>query len=49
LSVYNYEEGGNGEVEMYKHLDILALSVANIKDLRTRISSLEARIAELEG
>jgi hypothetical protein len=33
----------------YKVFDIVALSVANIKDLRTRISSLEARIAELEG
>ena len=49
LSVYNYNKGGEGEVEMYKYLDIIALSVANIKDLRTRISSLEARIAELEG
>ena len=49
LSVYNYNEGGEGEVEMYKYLDIIALSVANIKDLRTRISSLEARVAELEG
>lgn len=49
LSVYNYNEGGEGEVEMYKYLDIIALSVANIKDLRARVSSLEARIAELEG
>ena len=49
LSIYNHNEGGEGEVEMYKHLDITALSVANIKDLRARMSSLEARIAELEG
>ena len=49
LSIYNHNEDGEGEVEMYKHLDITALSVANIKDLRARVSSLEARIAELEG
>lgn len=42
LSIYNYEEGGNGEVEMYKHLDILALAVANIQDLRKRVSELES-------
>jgi hypothetical protein len=54
-------EIGNGELAeyeivndmavpaFYKVFDIVALSVANIKDLRTRISSLEARIAELEG
>lgn len=41
LSIYNYEEGGNGEVEMYKHLDILALTVAAVKDLRKRVSELE--------
>ena len=41
LSIYNYEEGGNGEVEMYKHLDILALAVANIQDLRKRVADLE--------
>ena len=44
LSVYNYEEGGQGEVEMYKHLDILALSVANIQDLRRRIEALENQL-----
>lgn len=42
LSVYNYEEDGQGEVEMYKHLDILALAVANIQDLRRRIALLES-------
>lgn len=41
LSVYNYEEGGAGEVEMYKHLDLLALAVASIQDLRKRVSELE--------
>jgi len=41
LSMYNYEEDGNGEVEMYKHLDILALAVANIQDLRKRVADLE--------
>jgi hypothetical protein len=41
LSIYNYEVGGNGEVEMYKHLDILALTVAAVKDLRKRVSELE--------
>lgn len=41
LSVYNYEEGGAGEVEMYKHLDLLALAVASIQDLRKRVLELE--------
>jgi len=41
LSIYNYEENGEGEVEMYKYLDILALAVANIQDLRKRILELE--------
>jgi hypothetical protein len=49
LSVYNYEEGGDGEVEMYKYLDIIALSVANIQDLRIRVVELESRLAEIEG
>ncbi len=49
LSVYNYNEGGEGEVEMYKYLDIIALSVANIKDLRSRVAELESRLTELEG
>ena len=42
LSIYNYEEGGNVEVEMYKHLDILALAVASIQDLRKRVAELES-------
>ena len=41
LSVYNYEENGNGEIEMYKHLDLLALAVASIQDLRKRVLELE--------
>ena len=41
LSVYNYEENGDGEVEMYKHLDLLALAVASIQDLRKRVLELE--------
>lgn len=41
LSIYNYEEGGAGEVEMYKHLDLLALAVASIQDLRKRVLELE--------
>lgn len=49
LSIYNYEEGGEGEVEMYKYLDIIALSVANIKDLRSRVAELESRLTDLEG
>jgi len=44
LSIYNYEENGDGEVTMYKHLDILALSVANIQDLRRRIRVLEQQL-----
>lgn len=42
LSIYNYEEDGHGEVEMYKYLDILALAVANVKDLRQRVTALES-------
>ena len=41
LSIYNYNEGGEGEVEMYKHLDLLALAVASIQDLRKRVLELE--------
>ena len=41
LSVYNYEEDGDGEIEMYKHLDLLALAVASIQDLRKRVLELE--------
>lgn len=41
LSVYNYEENGDGEVEMYKHLDLLALAIASIQDLRKRVLELE--------
>jgi len=39
--VYNYEEDGDGEIEMYKHLDLLALAVASIQDLRKRVLELE--------
>ena len=41
LSIYNDEEDGDGEVIMYKQLDILALAVANIQDLRRRVADLE--------
>jgi len=41
LSIYNDEEDGDGEVVMYKQLDILALAVANIQDLRKRVADLE--------
>jgi hypothetical protein len=49
LSIYNHTEGGEGEVEMYKYLDMIALSVANIQDLRIRVVELESRLAEIEG
>ena len=41
LSIYNHNEDGEGEVEMYKHLDLLALAVASIQDLRKRVLELE--------
>ena len=43
LSVYGKNEDGIREVEMYKHLDILALCVANIQDLRRRVAELESQ------
>ena len=42
LSIYGKNEDGVREVEMYKHLDILALCVANIQDLRKRVAELES-------
>ena len=41
LSIYNHNEDGEGEVEMYKHHDLLALAVASIQDLRKRVLELE--------
>jgi hypothetical protein len=44
LSLFEYDEDGNRTPEMYKYLDILALSVRAIQDLRERIKTLEEKL-----